>query len=315
MIPAAPLVSVIMPCFNAAAYIEEAIGSVMRQTHVGVELIVVDDGSSDASPAIVERLAGQFPGRIRLATQSNAGPYPARNHGLRLATGELVAFLDADDWWEPEFTRRMTTSLAAHEGAALAYCGWRNHGAQHRSNEPYVPRDYEQGDKLELLLGGGSPWPIHAALTRRHVIESVGGFRTDLETSADFDLWLRISSRHKVILVPEVLAHYRFHGDDQISSRPWLQAINGWRFKRRLLADLDNLDRTTRIRLTETANRALVQRGYDFYWRRQLAAAQRVFRFALFYGLGTRADLKYLLAAVLPWPIYHKLVSSADGVG
>jgi glycosyltransferase involved in cell wall biosynthesis len=314
MTPAAPLVSVIMPCFNAAAYIEEAVGSVMAQTHPAIELIVVDDGSRDASPAIVEHLARQHPGRIRFVSQTNAGPYPARNHGLRLARGDYVAFLDADDWWEHEFIARMWSALAQDDDAALAYCGWRNHGAHLRSNDPFVPQDYEVQEKLELLMMGGSPWPIHAALTRRGIIDSVGGFRMDLDTSADFDLWMRIASRHKVIVVPEVLAHYRFHGGGQISSRPWLQAINGWRFKKRLLTELTDIDDVTRKRLLDIANQALMRRGYEYYWKRQLTSARHIFRFALKAGLARQGDLKHVLPSILPERIYCNLVKSFDRV-
>src|SRR5258705_12555320 len=99
----APLISVIMPCYNAAPYVEQAIESVLCQSYGDVELIFVDDGSSDASPTIANDLALQHAGRITLLRTNRAGPYPARNFGLAHAHGEFVAFLDADDYWAIDF--------------------------------------------------------------------------------------------------------------------------------------------------------------------------------------------------------------------
>lgn len=313
MIPAAPLVSVIMPCFNAAAYIEEAIGSVMRQTHVGVELIVVDDGSSDASPAIVERLAGQFPGRIRLATQSNAGPYPARNHGLRLARGDFVAFLDADDWWREDFVERLLAAVNADDAVALAYCGWQNVGLEGGRSEPYVPPDYEHDDKAARFLRAAAPWPIHAALVRRRVLDEVGGFDTDLPTCMDYDLWLRVAVSRPIRLVPEVMAFYRHHQSGQITSTQWRQARNTWFVKRKFVREhADLVGHLTRTELRQLIDGGLLKRGYDNFWRRDLESAQRIFRMSLVGGGWTAKDLKYLLPALLPRPLYRRLVSGRD---
>ena len=95
-------ISVIMPCHNAAAFVEEAVQCVMNQTYPDVELIVVDDGSTDGSIDILQQLAAQYPSRMTLLFQDRMGPYPARNLGLEHAHGGYVAFLDADDYWTPD---------------------------------------------------------------------------------------------------------------------------------------------------------------------------------------------------------------------
>jgi glycosyltransferase involved in cell wall biosynthesis len=302
-----------MPCYNAAPYLRQAVDSVMRQTYADVELVLIDDGSSDDSPRIAEDLAREHTGRIRFLRTDRKGPYPARNVGLAQAQGELVAFLDADDYWTTDFVEKLHAALVRSE-AALAYCGWQNVGATDRTNEPYVPPDYETGDKLELLLRSASPWPIHAALTRRSVIDQVGGFDTTLETCMDYDLWLRIGASRPIVRVPEVLAYYRFHAGGQITSKQWRQAENVWLVKKRFAAAAPELVRRfTQTRLDELIDGALLKRGYDCFWRRDLVSARRIFRRSLRVGGWRLKDLKYLLPALLPEASYVGLIDRADG--
>src|ERR1700687_4259456 len=95
-----PLISVVMPCYNAAPYLTQAVESALRQSYGNMELILVDDGSTDVSPRIAADLADRYHGRVTLLHTSRVGPYPARNLGLQSVRGEYIAFLDADDWWE-----------------------------------------------------------------------------------------------------------------------------------------------------------------------------------------------------------------------
>ena len=306
------LVSVIMPCYDAAPYVQQAIESVLCQSYGDVELIFVDDGSSDASPAIATDLARQHT-RITLLCTDRAGPYPARNFGLAHAHGEFVAFLDADDYWANDFLEKLHLRLIAAD-AVLAYCGWQNVGATDRTNEPYIPPDYEQGDKLELLLRAASPWPIHAALMRRSIIDEVGGFDTNFATCMDYDLWLRISASRPIVRVPEVLAYYRFHPGGQITSKQWRQAENVWLVKKKFVAAAPQLvGRFSREDLEELIDGALLRRGYDCYWRRDLVSARRIFRKSMLAGGWKLKDLKYLLPALLPEGPYLSLIDSADG--
>ncbi|HRP94675.1 MAG TPA: glycosyltransferase [Rhodocyclaceae bacterium] len=302
-------ISVIMPCFNAETFVAEAVDSVLGQTYPNIELIVVDDGSTDGSREIL----AAYGDRITVIPQSNSGPYHARNLGLRHASGAYVAFLDADDWWRRDFVETMHVALETRPDCALAYCGWQNVGARDRSNEPFIPRDYETADKLELMLGGGSPWPIHAALVRRAAIDAIGGFREDLATSLDFELWLRLCVGRRIVRVPEVLAFYRFHGEAQISAQPWRQAINGWRIKRRFVDEhpehvtTPGVDAARRL-----ADGVLLKRGYEFFWRRDLVSAQRIFRRSLFVGGWRPQDLRFLLPSLLPASVFRWLVVNRD---
>ena len=308
-----PLASIIMPCYNAAPYLEEAMESALRQTYRDVELILVDDGSTDASPAIAARLADRYAGQVTLLETRREGPYPARNVGLARARGEFVAFLDADDYWSPDFLERLYAALVEND-AALAYCGWQNIGATDRTNEPYVPPDYEEDGKLELFLRAAAPWPIHAALVRMSVIEEVRGFDTNFATCMDYDLWLRIGASRRIVRVPEVLAFYRHHDRGQITSKQWRQAENVWLVKKKFVAASPHLvARLSRRRLDDLIDGGLLRRGYDCYWRRDLVSARRIFRRALRTGSWKLKDLQYLLPALLPEGPYLSLISRADG--
>lgn len=304
-----PRISVIMPCYNARAYVREAIDCVLGQTYPNVELIAVDDGSTDDTCDILR----EYGSRIRTLEQPNQGPYPARNLGLKHVTGELVAFLDADDYWTKNCLERLANAVVAHPEAALAYCGWQNIGLKGPRGEPYVPPEYEQHDKLERFLRAASPWPIHAALVRKAVLDEVGGFDTHWKTCMDYDLWLRVAVARPIVRVPEVLAFYRHHTEGQITSTQWRQARNVWLVKKNFVAGAPRLAASLPSKkLRELIDGGLLQRGYDAYWRRDLVSAQKIFRLSVRAGGWRLADLKYLLPALLPSGLYRFLVGRAD---
>jgi glycosyltransferase involved in cell wall biosynthesis len=304
------LITVIMPCYNAAPYLVQAIGSVMSQSYSHVELIVIDDGSSDESVKLVEQLIQEHPGRLRLLFQPNRGPYHARNLGLQHARGEFVAFLDADDWWTPDCLEKLYLALA-DSGAVLAYCGWQNVGATDRSNHPYVPPDYEQGDKAEQFLRSAAPWPIHAALTRREAVSAAGGFGTQWSSCMDYDLWLRIGIANPIVRVPEAMAFYRHKVSGQITSRQWIQAENTWLVKKKFVRAHGSLvAHLGEAKLHELIDGGLLKRGYQAYWRRDLVTAWHVFRKVLWHGGWRVSDLRYLLPALLPQGMYLKFVQA-----
>lgn len=303
------LISVIMPCYNAQAFVAQAVESVLAQSHPQVELIVVDDGSTDGC---VDILRG-YESRLILLQQGNQGPYPARNRGVAASHGEFLAFLDADDWWTPECLAQLHAAITA-SAAAVAYCGWQNVGLPGPRGQPHVPADYEHDNKLERFLRAAAPWPIHAALLRRSVWDEVGGFDTDLPTVMDYDLWLRAGASRPVVRVERVMAFYRHHQRGQITSQQWRQAQNSWRVKRKFLAA--NPQVAARLgpeRVRELVDGGLLKRGYDAYWRRDVVSAQRIFRMVLRTRGWRLADLKYLLPALLPEALYGRLLRARDG--
>lgn len=207
------LVTVVIPAYNGAATIDETLRSVRSQTHRALEILVVDDGSSDATPAIVERHAAAD-ARVRLIWQSNGGVAAARNRGVAEAKAELVALVDADDLWAPTKIEKQVAALdRGGPKAALAYT-WsisideesRVFGGDHR------PRD--EGDVLERtclgnLVGNGS-----AALMRKHAFIEAGAYDTSLRARGaqgceDFKLYFRIAERYHFAVIPEHLTGYR----------------------------------------------------------------------------------------------------------
>lgn len=298
-----------MPCFNAEKFLKEAIDSVLNQTYLNIELIVIDDGSTDNSREILQ----SYGNRIKLLFQTNQGPYPARNYGLAHATGEYVAFLDADDWWSLDCLEKLHAALVARPECALAYCGWQNVGLPGGRGKPYIPPDYEREDKAASFLRAAAPWPIHAALVRRQIIHEAGGFHLDPPTCMDYDLWLRIAVARPIILVPEVLAFYRHHTAGQITSTQWRQARNTWLVKRKFIRDhSDQVQHLSQSNLRELVDGGLLKRGYDNFWQRDLVSAQHIFRQALFVGGWRLKDLRYLLPALLPERLFQRLAGQRD---
>lgn len=306
-----PLISVIMACYNAAPYVEEAVSSVLCQTCQDAEVIVVDDGSSDASPDIVKHLAENHPGRVRLKHLQHSGPYPARNLGLSHARGDYIAFLDADDWWRQDCLEKLLATLQDRQ-ADLAYCGWQNVGEQILNSEPYIPPAYEAEDPAAAFLKS-CPWPIHAALVRRTVLEAVDGFSERYFSSMDYDLWLRILSHTgNIVRVPEVLAYYRWHDNGQISATRWKQVMDAVQVRRDFVKHnpgmVRHLSRETLINLVDGQ---LLSEAYRTYWRRDLANAQKLFRAAFARRAWQAKDLKYLLPALLPSRLFRGIVNLA----
>lgn len=306
------LISVVMPCFNAERFIEEAVASVMNQSYENVELIVVDDGSTDDSKDILKNLVDNYSDRMIVLSQKNKGPYPARNFGLRHANGEFVAFLDADDYWSVDCLEELHVALSGSD-AVLAYCGWQNVGLSDKRSQPYIPPDFESGNKLEYFLRASAPWPIHAALVGRRDLDHVGVFDEHWPTCMDYDLWLRIGIMRPIVRVPKVLAFYRHHNRGQITSTQWRQAITVWRIKKNFLKKHQYIRaRFSTERLRELIDGALLRRAYDCYWRRDLVSAQYIFRKVLLTHGYKLKDLKYILPALLPGNWYVAFIRKID---
>lgn len=304
-----PLVSVIMPCYNSAATIETAIGAVQAQTEEDWELLVVDDGSTDDSRAVVESLCEP---RIRLIVQANAGPSAARNRGIRAARGCYLAFLDADDTWEPTLLEKLAGALQQNPAAVLSYCGWQNLGVEGGRGEPFIPPDYNPMDRAEMLLGG-CRWPIHAVMVPTPRIQEAGGFDESLITSEDYDLWMRIADEGDIVRVPEVLAYYHHHGDGQITGNALRVAVNHWRAQQKFITrHPEVVGRLGRGRVRELVIGELLQRAYKCYWGRDLPTARILFRRVMRAGYGRPRDWFYMLPALLPLTLHTWLVNYRD---
>ena len=303
-----PLISVIMPCYNSAAYLEQAVTSVFNQSFRAIELIVIDDGSTDNSLQLLSTLQEKHQ-QLRVLIQPNMGPYPARNRGLEQARGEYIAFLDSDDYWAEDCLEKLHAGLIL-SGADLSYCGWQNIMEEGNNGNPHVPLPYEKEDLVQRFLQG-CPWPIHAALVKKSVVTQVQGFGTNHFTSMDYDFWLRISTvTQNIKLVPEVLAFYRWHDKGQISSIKWRQVLDAWSVRKDFLLTNPQLtDHLSKKTIDNLLNAHLRQQAYDAFWKRDLISAQKLFRAILKKNSCRKSDAKYIALSLLPLTLMKLLIN------
>jgi glycosyltransferase involved in cell wall biosynthesis len=206
----APRVSIIMPARNAARWLHQAIESILLQTFPAFELIIVDDGSSDDTPAILASFQ-RVDERIRLLRQDQMGLVAALNRGLSAARGSLIARLDADDM---AFARRLELQVARFEQRAdLVLLGTWAEKIDAAGRPVGILRPESDAPKLKTLLASGNPFVHSSVMFDAAVARSCGGYRAALEAAEDFDLWLRLSERGAVENLREVLTKYRIHQD------------------------------------------------------------------------------------------------------
>jgi glycosyltransferase involved in cell wall biosynthesis len=307
-----PLISVVMPCYNAAPYLAEAVYSALGQTYGNVEVVLVDDGSTDGSVEIAARLAIDHPGRLTLAHSNRNGPFPARNQALRLIRGEMVAFLDADDWWDVTALEKLATAMTAAQ-ADMAYCGWQNVGEGIYS-APYVPPRYEEEDATAHFVRT-CPWPIHAALVKRGLVERLGGFSERRYSAMDYDFWLRaLAVSRSMVQVPEVLAFYRWHGQGQVSAVKWRQVLDALAAQKDFIHNNPDLvAHLSQEHLRELTEGQVLRQAYRAFWKRDLVSAHKLFRHAGVARSYKFSDLRHVITAwILPFPVYRWLVTKID---
>ncbi|MBI1357552.1 MAG: glycosyltransferase [Acidobacteria bacterium] len=201
----APEVSVVMPAYNAAGFLAEAVESVLRQSFPDFELIVVDDGSTDGTASVAGAVRDS---RVRCVSTPHGGASAARNHGVRLARGRYVAFLDSDDIWLDDKLSAQLAALRVRPAAGAAY-GFVDSIDEQGGGRSLLMRQAENGDVYGALLvnyflGCGSN-----LLVRKALLAEAGGFDESLEAAEDWDLCLRLSQRCDLVCVPKVVCLYR----------------------------------------------------------------------------------------------------------
>jgi glycosyltransferase involved in cell wall biosynthesis len=208
-----PLVSVVIPAYNAAYFIERTLQSVLNQTYHPLEILVIDDGSTDATADIVRRFAAADQ-RLALYHQANAGVAAARNYGIEKAKGQFIAPLDADDTWEcRNLEKQVNCFLRASETVAMVYSWSVDIDTSDRLTggarvSPYYGNIYP-ALLYQNIIGNAS-----ASLIRRRCLVALGGYNTDFFTQQaqgceDWDLYLRLAKQYQVAVVPELLVGYR----------------------------------------------------------------------------------------------------------
>jgi glycosyltransferase involved in cell wall biosynthesis len=203
----APRVSVIIPNYNYGRYLSAAIDSVLGQTYSHLEVIVVDDGSTDGSEAVLRG----YEGRVSWFQQRNQGVSAARNRGIQESRGELIAFLDADDVWHPQKIERQIAVLQdpavgiVCTGLQYISTSGQSLGTNLCGGRGRVLHEFALLRKTVVLAGGSS------VLVRKECFTRAGLFDAELSTSADWDMWRRIACYYDIEVVREPLISYRLH--------------------------------------------------------------------------------------------------------
>jgi glycosyltransferase involved in cell wall biosynthesis/SAM-dependent methyltransferase len=206
-----PLVTVVIPCYNQAHFLGEAIESVLSQTYRNFEVIVVDDGSTDNTSEVASRYEG-----VRLIWQENRGLAGARNRGLEEAKGEYVVFLDADDRLLPGALEAGLGCFEAHPECAFVFGNSRYIAEDgtllsNRGKSGWAPAPHGEGDHYFALLRGNYISITARVMYRRAVFDDVGGFDGNVSACADYDHYLRVARRYPVQRHGEQVAEYRQH--------------------------------------------------------------------------------------------------------
>jgi len=204
-------ISVIIPLYNKGEFIERTLKSVAAQDIGNWECIIVDDGSTDSSVEIVKEFIRVNPGNWKLISQKNSGQTSARNHGVKLAQGNYLAFLDADDLWPSNKLRLQFRALESDRSAVLvlsAFAIFRDHKSTARVVRH---RDPLKMNKRWLLMSGFGGGLESVGMVRRGVLLDEEMFDSALSTSSGLDLSLRLAELGKVILLPEIGLYYRIN--------------------------------------------------------------------------------------------------------
>jgi hypothetical protein len=197
----APRVSVVVPCFNYGCYLEGAVESVLAQTYRDLEVIIVDDGSTDDSLAVARRLAAAHEQVTVLAQENSGQPAISRNNGIARARGEYILTLDADDVIEPDFVERLASTLDGDESVSIAYGDQQNFGEDATF---HVHAEYDFAQLAHCNFIG------IASLYRREAWENVGGYATNVRGYEDWDFWIGCGEQgHVGRRVPGAVFRYR----------------------------------------------------------------------------------------------------------
>jgi len=208
-------ISVVVPCFNGARYVAATLDSALAQEGVAMEIVVVDDGSTDETPAI---LAG-YSDRVRVVTQPNAGMSSARNLGTLHARGEFLMFLDADDLLFPQALARLARALD-DSGLGVAYG---EAVAMDSDGKPISggPMGYRSpGENTMRALCAGTLFQPGAGMVRRDLFEKVGGFDTSLISAEDLDFQYRCAAHTEFVKIADAILYYRINPTSMTRNYP-----------------------------------------------------------------------------------------------
>ena len=296
-----PRVSVVMPSYNCAQYLAEAVDSALAQTYRDFEIVVVDDGSKDNT----EEVARRYGSKIQYIKQENRGLPGARNTGIRASSGEYIALLDADDSWFPEKLARQIPEFADPE-VGLVYSDLRvvyDNGEvvpSFLSGRPLAA----SGHVFDRVLQSGFIIPSSVIL-RRSCVEQVGLFDESMRSQEDVEMWLRVCLRWKVKLVAEPLVNRRQRAGALTENDDLRTAYHIKLFHKAL--EIPGLSAENRARILRRLANSYYERGYYCLDAGKIAECRKSLRRSLKYDWRNLGALRSLLLTFIPGPVRARM--------
>jgi glycosyltransferase involved in cell wall biosynthesis len=204
-----PILSIVTPAYNQAAFLRDTIESVLTQDYPHIEYRVIDDGSTDGTAAIL----AEYDGRILWETQANRGQTPTINKGWALAKGDVLTWLNSDDTFLPGAVSKAMRYFGEHPDVAIVF--GRTLVTDERGTPLEPSRDIGVFDYTEFVIGCENPIPQPSVFLRREVVEDIGPLNERHYYFMDWDYWLRAGARHKIAYIPEILSTYRLHAESK----------------------------------------------------------------------------------------------------
>lgn len=275
----APKVSIILPAYNAEKYIAQSIESVLRQDFSDFELIIVDDGSRDSTLAICQTYTDP---RIRCVQQVNQGSSAARNHGLRLARGRYIAFLDADDVYCDGFLSNCVRVLDTSPTVDVVCAGWQWVDSELKPL-PAPPHLALLEDDLVKQLLLGNPFAVPAMMLRKECFAECGGFDESLVSGEDTDLWLRLALFGKRFhAIEETLVHVRLHTSNKTVTNRKRNSVTRIKMIKKVWAEY-RLPPLLQSMKPVSFAKVYFDSCLQMLWDEDITEAQRFFREAVIY--------------------------------
>lgn len=217
-----PIVSIVVPCYNVANFVEETLQSLLAQTFQDLEIIAINDGSTDITPKILDRYALLYPLKLRVVHQVNQGQSKALNKGWSLATGNLLGYLSADDLIDPGSIEKMSRQLELDASIDILYPDYRLIDSYSRLIKEVKTSDFILNDLVVRMLCQPGP----GVLFRKIVFTELKGWNEDIRQIPDYDFWLRASRKFKFKRFRQSSASFRIHEDSQSFQSPNISKSN-----------------------------------------------------------------------------------------
>ncbi|WP_305046454.1 glycosyltransferase family 2 protein [Geoalkalibacter sp.] len=297
------MISVIIPCYNAEKYIGEAIDSVLSQSKKVDEIVVVDDCSTDNTVSILRN----YPVKV-LSTEKNSGHALARNIGIAAVRGDLIAWLDADDVWDPDHCETVIGLLERHPSADVAFSGVRFFGS--RSGTWYFSEAEDQPLNMFNYCFERTIVPANSVITRAAAVKKLGGFNKDIRIAPDFDFWLRFSVRSLFVNTKKITVSYRWH-DNQISKDPFAQFESLYKSRIKFIEkNGNNVDvGSVNVNVVDLFVRILNKDLISSWYSRDLRKFSYLINISKYMGVYKDIVFKYRLYKNIP----KKLIKLYDG--